>query len=94
MIKEFPKERAAKREMLLGSVDEISEILRASGPKSEELGTLAPEAVSALRDTGMFRLKLCAEMGGAEADPRVVAIKATSAHIAATVQAIADRIEI
>ena len=69
MIKEFPKERAAKREMLLGSVDKISETLRASGPKSEELGTLAPEAVSALRDTGMFRLKLCAEMGGAEADP-------------------------
>ncbi len=69
MIKEFPKERAAKREMLLGSVDKISETLRASGPQSEELGTLAPEAVSALRDTGMFRLKLCADMGGAEADP-------------------------
>ena len=34
------------------------------------------------------------EADGAEADPRVVAIKATSAHIAATVQAIADRTEI
>src|SRR5216683_2271266 len=53
MIKEFPRERAAKRQMLLASVDKISETLRASGPKSEELGTLAPEAVSALRDTGM-----------------------------------------
>ena len=69
MIKAFPKERAAKRAMLLESIDTIAETLRASGPKSEELGTLAPEAVGALRDTGMFRLKLCAEMGGAEADP-------------------------
>ena len=69
MIKEFPKERAAKRRMLLESVDKIGATLQASGPKSEELGTLAPEAVSALRETGMFRLKLCTDMGGAEADP-------------------------
>jgi indole-3-acetate monooxygenase len=55
--------------MLLDGVERIAETLRASGPKSEELGTLAPEAVNALRDAGMFRLKLCAEMGGAEADP-------------------------
>src|SRR6266545_3162576 len=69
MIKEFPKERAAKRRMLLESVDKIGATLQASGPKSEELGTLAPEAVSALRETGMFRLKLCTDMGGAEAEP-------------------------
>jgi len=55
--------------MLLDAVERIGETLRASGPKSEELGTLAPEAVEALRDAGMFRLKLCSEMGGAEADP-------------------------
>ena len=69
MIKEFPKDRAAKRKMLLDAVEGIATALRASGPHSEEQGTLAPEAVKALRDTGMFRLKLCAEMGGAEADP-------------------------
>ncbi len=69
MIKAFPEDRLAKRKMLLAGVDGIAETLRASGPKSEELGTLAPEAVSALRDTGMFRLKLAAVMGGAEADP-------------------------
>jgi indole-3-acetate monooxygenase len=69
MIKGFPKDCLAKRKMLLDGVESIAETLRASGPKSEELGTLAPEAVAALRDTGMFRLKLCAEMGGAEADP-------------------------
>jgi alkylation response protein AidB-like acyl-CoA dehydrogenase len=65
----FPKDRVANRAKLLAAVNEISETLRTSGPKSEELGTLAPEAVKALRDSGMFRLKLANEMGGAEADP-------------------------
>src|SRR5215475_5527983 len=65
----FPKERATKRKLLLDAVDSISKTLRASGPESEELGTLAPDAVEALVRTGMFRLKLAAEMGGAEADP-------------------------
>lgn len=69
MSVEFPKETAAKRAMLLAKVEEIAPTLRASGGKSEELGTLAPEAVKALRDGGLFRLKLCAELGGAEADP-------------------------
>jgi indole-3-acetate monooxygenase len=68
-IKPFPKERAAKRKMLLDAVESISGTLRASGAKSEEQTTLAPEAVNALRTSGMFRLKLCTEMGGAEADP-------------------------
>lgn len=66
---EFPQDRLAKRQMLLDGVARIAETLRASGPKSEERGTLAPEAVNALRDAGMFRLKLAADMGGAEADP-------------------------
>ncbi len=69
MIKTFPQDRAAKRKMMLDGATAIADTLKASGPKSEELGTLAPDAVAALRDSGMFRLKLCAEMGGAEADP-------------------------
>ncbi len=69
MTLKFPTDPAAKRKMLLDAVDRIAPILRESGPKSEELGTLAPEAVKALRDNGLFRLKLCADMGGAEADP-------------------------
>jgi indole-3-acetate monooxygenase len=69
MDEPFPPDRLAKRKMLLAGVEAIAETLRALGPKSEELGALAPEAVKALRATGMFRLKLCAEMGGAEADP-------------------------
>jgi alkylation response protein AidB-like acyl-CoA dehydrogenase len=69
VIKEFPKDPAARRVLLLEEVARIGDTLRASGPRSEELGTLAPEAVKALRDGGMFRLKLAHEMGGAEADP-------------------------
>ena len=69
MIKAFPKDRLEKRKMLLDAVDGIADTLRASGAKSEELGTLAPEAVNALREAGLFRLKLAEEMGGAEADP-------------------------
>lgn len=65
----FPSDRTAKRSMLLDAVSKIGSTLEACGPKSEELGTLAPAAVKALRDSGMFRLKLAHEMGGAEADP-------------------------
>jgi indole-3-acetate monooxygenase len=66
---EFPKERDAKQKFLLEQVERIGPILQASGAKSEELGTLAPEAVTALRDGGLFRLKLATTAGGAEADP-------------------------
>jgi indole-3-acetate monooxygenase len=69
MVVQFPKEREAKREMLLGAVERIGKILQASGAISEERATLAPEAVQSLRDAGMFRLKLPAVVGGAEADP-------------------------
>jgi indole-3-acetate monooxygenase len=68
-IKAFPQERQAKRDFLLARVDEIGPTLQASGGKSEELATLAPEAVEALRTAGLFRLKLPAVVGGAEADP-------------------------
>lgn len=68
-MKTFPQDPAARRKMLLDGARTIADTLKASGAKSEELGTLAPEAVAALRDSGMFRLKLCTEMGGAEADP-------------------------
>lgn len=69
MTQPFPRERATKRKFLLDAVDGIRETLRVSSPRSEELGTLAPDAVDALVRTGMFRLKLAEEMGGAEADP-------------------------
>jgi alkylation response protein AidB-like acyl-CoA dehydrogenase len=68
-MKGFPADPEAKRNALLDAVAAIGPTLSASGPRSEELATLAPEAVKALRDAGIFRLKLAAEMGGAEADP-------------------------
>jgi indole-3-acetate monooxygenase len=69
MLAQSPNEQASKRRDLLAHVERIAPILRASGGKSEEIATLAPEAVSALRDAGLFQLKLPAVMGGAEADP-------------------------
>ncbi len=69
MLATFPRERAAKRQALLAEVERIAPVLRASGAKSEELATLAPEAVTALREAGLFQLKLPAVTGGAEADP-------------------------
>jgi alkylation response protein AidB-like acyl-CoA dehydrogenase len=69
VIKQFPADRDTKRRFLLDGVERIAPVLQASAAKSEELGTLAPEAVEALREAGMFRLKLPAVVGGAEADP-------------------------
>ena len=68
-IKTFPQDRQAKRDLLLARVDEIGAILQETGGRSEDLATLAPEAVAALRNAGMFRLKLPAVLGGAEVDP-------------------------
>jgi len=69
MTNAFPSDRKLKREALLDAVDKIAPILRDSGAKSDTIGTLSSEAVAALRTAGMFKLKLCTEMGGAEADP-------------------------
>ena len=50
--KPFPQERQAKRDLLLNRVEEIGPILQASGGKSEELATLAPEAVAGVAKRG------------------------------------------
>jgi alkylation response protein AidB-like acyl-CoA dehydrogenase len=65
---QFPSDVEAKRAYLLDAVGRIAETLRVSGPESEDAATLAPAAVAALRDHGLFRLKMPAELGGAEAD--------------------------
>jgi len=69
MNKPLPQDRLARREALLERIERIAATLRASGAKSEELGQLAPEAVTALRDNGLFRVKVPAVLGGGEVDP-------------------------
>ncbi len=54
---------------LLERVAKIAPILDAAGGRSEELSTLAPEAVEALREAGMFKMKLPVELGGLDVDP-------------------------
>lgn len=69
MLMETPKEELAKREKLLAAVEAISGTLRANADKSEEMATLAPESVAALKSAGMHKLKVSKEVGGFEVDP-------------------------
>lgn len=63
-----PRGRKQKREALLNDADEIVVVVRASGANGEELGTLSPDAVTALGTLSMFNLRHCTEIGGSEAD--------------------------
>ncbi len=65
----FPRERREKRQFLLDAVESARDAVAASADESERLGTLAPSAVAAIRDAGLFTLKLPQSLGGAEADP-------------------------
>ena len=65
----FPKDRRKKRQFLLASVEAIRDTVAATADESERIGTLAPAAVEAIRDAGLFTLKLPEILGGAEADP-------------------------
>jgi alkylation response protein AidB-like acyl-CoA dehydrogenase len=65
----FPTDRDARRRVLLDAVDEVREAAIAGADEAERLGKLPPAVVEALDDSGLFALKLPAELGGAEADP-------------------------
>ena len=65
----FPSERHDKRRFLLDAVESVRDVVAASADESERLGTLVPDAVVAIRDAGLFKLKLPLSLGGAEADP-------------------------
>ncbi|HEY2403040.1 MAG TPA: acyl-CoA dehydrogenase family protein [Steroidobacteraceae bacterium] len=74
--------KKAARAAILETITQIAPVLEASGARSEELATLAPEAVSALREAGLFRLKLAAAYGGFEADPvsEILALESLAYH--------------
>ena len=65
----FPANRAKKRKVLLDAVASVRDVVAACADESERLGTLAPAAVDAIREAGLFTLKLPMPLGGAEADP-------------------------
>ncbi|MGH8007132.1 MAG: hypothetical protein ACREQ3_08990, partial [Candidatus Binatia bacterium] len=69
MTPRFPGERQEKRQALLHAVDSVRDILAAGLPEGEELRTLPPASVAALRDSGLFLLKTPTVLSGAEADP-------------------------
>ena len=69
MTMKFPTDRYEKRQVLLESVASVRDAVAACADESERLGTLAPAAVDAVRDAGLFTLKLPMSLGGAEADP-------------------------
>ena len=69
MSMNFPTDRQEKRQALLDAVESVRETVSACVDESERLGTLAPAAVEAMRDSGLFTLKLPHSLGGAEADP-------------------------
>jgi alkylation response protein AidB-like acyl-CoA dehydrogenase len=69
MKQQFPTDRAEKRQALLHTVDTVRDILAAGADEAEAVRTLPPASVAALRESGLFALKLPYVLGGAEADP-------------------------
>ena len=65
---------------LLAKVASLEDVLRADIPESQAARTLAPRSVAALREAGLFTLKLPRELGGLEPDPmtQVEVIEAVS----------------
>jgi alkylation response protein AidB-like acyl-CoA dehydrogenase len=65
----FPTEREAKRRVLLDAVERARPAVEAGIAAAESGSTLSMGAVEAMQDAGLFRLKMPAELGGADADP-------------------------
>jgi alkylation response protein AidB-like acyl-CoA dehydrogenase len=65
----FPDGRAATRTALLEAVESVRDVVARHAEEAERSRTLPPPVVEALRDSGLFALKLPRALGGAEADP-------------------------
>ncbi len=57
---------AVESETLLRAVQDISETLRSGSVQSDEEGRLVDASVDALRSAGLWRMRLCGELGGLE----------------------------
>jgi alkylation response protein AidB-like acyl-CoA dehydrogenase len=69
MGQRFPAGREGKRQVLLAAVERVRETILAGAVAAEENATLPAATVAALYESGLFSIKLPAELGGAEADP-------------------------
>ncbi|HWC31158.1 MAG TPA: acyl-CoA dehydrogenase family protein, partial [Dehalococcoidia bacterium] len=65
----YPKDREALTRVLLEAVERVRPAAEEGADEAERLGRLPDFVVKALDDSGLFGLKLPAELGGAEADP-------------------------
>ena len=68
MKQKFPTDRAEKRRALLQAVDNVRDILAANAEEAEAIRTLPQASVAALRESGLFTLKLPAVLVG----PRLI----------------------
>jgi indole-3-acetate monooxygenase len=77
----FPSDRAEKHRVILDAIESLRDVATTHAVESEHLETLAPAVVEAMAESGLWGLKLPAELGGAEADPvtQIEAIEAMTA---------------
>jgi alkylation response protein AidB-like acyl-CoA dehydrogenase len=68
-MKSYPTDREAKRSVLLEAVDQVRDAAISGADEAEQIGALPKAVVEALDASGLFGMKLPAELGGAEADP-------------------------
>jgi len=66
-----PADRDGARDVLLDKVESVRSVLEETAAETENGRTLAPRAVEAFRESGLFGFKVPREVGGAEADPVV-----------------------
>ena len=67
-VLDSPQRESLRRE-LLAKVEQVRATLLDDISTSQALRTMAPRSVAALREAGLFSLKLPAELGGLEPDP-------------------------
>jgi alkylation response protein AidB-like acyl-CoA dehydrogenase len=65
----FPPGRDEKRQILLQAVQDVSRTVTAGVDEAEAIATLPMPMVQAIQAADLFKLKLPAELGGADADP-------------------------